>query len=152
MDGNHKLIKWRFVIDGCVDGYSRLTVFLKCATNNRANTVLANLLEAIQRFRCPARIRTDYATENIKFAKWMLEHHGIEKIPFITGLSVHNQRIERLWVDVKTYVICHFSNLFTYFESCSLLDSDDEVHLFALPFIFLPHINLNVRGAHGNME
>ena len=72
----------------------------------------------------------------------MLEHHGIEKIPFITGLSVHNQRIERLWVDVKIYVICHFSNLSTYPESCSLLDSDDEIHLFALHFIFLPHINL----------
>ena len=72
----------------------------------------------------------------------MLEHHGIEKIPFITGLSVHNQRIERLWVDVKIYVICHFSNLLTYLESCSLLDSDDEINLFALHFIFLPRINL----------
>ena len=90
----------------------------------------------------PARIRTDYGTENIEVAKWMLEHHGIEKLSFITGLSVHNQRIERLWVDVKIYVICHFSNLFTYPESCSLLDSDDEIHLFALHFIFLPHINL----------
>ena len=72
----------------------------------------------------------------------MLEHHGTEKVPFITGLSVHNQRIERLWVDVKNYVICHFSNFFTYLESCSLLDSDGEIHLFALHFIFLPHINL----------
>ena len=92
MDGNHKLIKWRFIIHGCVDGYSRLIVFLKCATNNRANTV-ANFLEAIQRFRCPVRVCTDYGTENIEVAKCMLEHHGTEKIPFITGLSVHNQRI-----------------------------------------------------------
>ena len=93
MDVNQKLIKWRFVIHDRVDGYSRLIVFLKCSTNNRANTVLANFLEAIQRFRCPARVRTDYGTENIEVAKWMLEHHGTEKIQFITGLSVHNQRI-----------------------------------------------------------
>lgn len=28
MDGNHKLIRWKFVIHGAVDGYSRLVTFL----------------------------------------------------------------------------------------------------------------------------
>ena len=31
------------VINGAIDGNSRLTVYLKCATNNRAETVLDNL-------------------------------------------------------------------------------------------------------------
>ena len=31
MDGNHKLIRWKFVIHGAVDGYSRLVTFLKCS-------------------------------------------------------------------------------------------------------------------------
>ena len=31
MDGNHKLIRWKFIIHGAVDGYSRLIVFLKCS-------------------------------------------------------------------------------------------------------------------------
>ena len=75
----------------------------------------------------------------------MLEHHETEKRPFITGLSVHNQRIERLWVDVQIYVICHFANLFTYLESCSLLDPDDEIHLCALHFIILPRINIMLK-------
>ena len=40
MDGNHKLIHWKCVIHGAVHGYSRLIVFLRCSTNNRAETVL----------------------------------------------------------------------------------------------------------------
>ena len=59
-----------------------------------------------------------------------------------TLMEKKKRKKKTLWVDVKIYVICHFSNLFTYLESCSLLDSDDEIHLFALHFIFLPHINL----------
>ena len=39
IDGNHKLFRWRFVIHGAIDGYSRLIVFLKCNTDNKANTV-----------------------------------------------------------------------------------------------------------------
>ena len=40
IDGNHKLIKWRFVVHGGVDGYCRLVTFLNCCTNNSAETVL----------------------------------------------------------------------------------------------------------------
>jgi hypothetical protein len=38
IDTNHKLISWRMVIHGCVDGYSRTIIYLKCATNNLATT------------------------------------------------------------------------------------------------------------------
>ena len=41
IDSNHKLIKWRFVVHGGIDGYSRVITFLKCHTNNRADTVLS---------------------------------------------------------------------------------------------------------------
>ena len=42
MDGHHKLIRWKFVIHGAIDGYSRLIVFLKCSTNNKSGTVFPN--------------------------------------------------------------------------------------------------------------
>ena len=63
-------------------------MFLKCATNSCANTGFENFLEAIQRFHCLARVHTDYGTEIIEAAKWMLQHHRTENRPFITGLSV----------------------------------------------------------------
>ena len=34
IDGLHKFIRWGFVVHGGIDGFSRLVVFLKCATNN----------------------------------------------------------------------------------------------------------------------
>ena len=36
IDGNRKLIKWCFVVNGGIDGYSRVITFLKCHTNNHA--------------------------------------------------------------------------------------------------------------------
>jgi len=56
IDGLHKLIKWGFVVHGGIDGYSRLIVFLKCATNNRAETVLAHFLESKEKYGLPSRI------------------------------------------------------------------------------------------------
>ena len=35
LDGNHKLIRWRFVIHHYIDGFSRLITFCRCSTNNR---------------------------------------------------------------------------------------------------------------------
>ena len=40
MDGHHKLIRWRIVIHGAIDGYSRIPVYLSASSNNRSQTVL----------------------------------------------------------------------------------------------------------------
>ena len=129
------------VIHGCIDGFSRLITFLQCSTNNEAETVLSLFLKAIHNFRCPLRIRTDHGTENIAMAEWLLNHHGVHKNPVITGKSVHNQRIERLWVDLSATATSHFVNLFYYMESIDILDPDNEVHLYALHFVYLQRIN-----------
>eukprot|EP00111_Clytia_hemisphaerica_P011752 TCONS_00034514-protein len=141
MDGFHKLIRWRLVIHGCIDGYSRAITFLKCSSNNRADTVLNLFLNSLTQFRCPIRIRSDHGIENTGVARWMLERFGVNQKPFITGRSVHNQRIERLWVDVKVYVASLFIDLFRTMEADALLDPDDELHLFCLHYIFIPRIN-----------
>ena len=39
VDTNHKLVRWNFVIFGCVDGFSRLCAALKCLNNNKAKCV-----------------------------------------------------------------------------------------------------------------
>lgn len=141
MDGHHKLIRWRMVIHGAIDGYSRTVVFLRCSTNNEAFTVLGLFEEALLKFNVPHRIRCDHGTENIEVARWMLARHDPLCNPVITGLSVHNQRIERLWRDVGDSFVRHYRCLFYFLEENFLLDPVNEVHLYALHFVFLPRVN-----------
>ena len=35
ISGNHSLIRWRFVIHGGIDGFSRFITYLHCSTNNQ---------------------------------------------------------------------------------------------------------------------
>ena len=46
LDGHHKLIRWKIVIDGGIDGFSRMVVFLRASVNNDASTVTEALLDA----------------------------------------------------------------------------------------------------------
>ncbi|CAB4024078.1 uncharacterized protein LOC110247927 [Paramuricea clavata] len=135
------MIRWRFVVHGGIDGFSRAVVYLGCACDNRSQTVFQLFLNSMSTYKCPRRIRSDHGTENVGVARWMLQHFGPASKPILTGLSVHNQRIERLWRDVNTYVISYFRNLFFYLESLDLLDPLIEVHLFALHYVFKPRIN-----------
>ena len=59
----------------------------------------------------------------------------------ITGSSVHNQRIERFWRDLHRCVTQLYNRLFYYLEFENLLDPLDNVNLYALHFVYLPHIN-----------
>ena len=74
IDGNHKLIRWRIVVHGGIDGFSRLVVFLNCANDNTAGTVLSHFHTAVEKYGLPSRIRCDRGGENTQVAMFMLEH------------------------------------------------------------------------------
>ncbi|XP_068724965.1 uncharacterized protein [Montipora capricornis] len=143
MDGNHKLIRWRMVVHGAIDGYSRLVVFLHCSNNNRAETVLQLFMKAVTEFGLPSRLRTDKGGENTAAALYMLQHplRGTGRGSVIAGSSTHNQRIERLWRDVYSGVLCLYQTLFYHLEEHGVLDPLNEVDLLALHTVFLPRIN-----------
>ncbi len=59
IDGHHKLIRWRFVIHGGVDGYSRLMVYLRCSMNNKSATVMTEFSDATRKYGVPSKVRSD---------------------------------------------------------------------------------------------
>ncbi|XP_062304625.1 uncharacterized protein LOC134009010 isoform X2 [Osmerus eperlanus] len=151
IDGNHKLIRWRFVVHGGIDGFSRLIVYLSAATNNRASTVLESFIGGINKFGLPSRVRSDKGGENIDVAQFMVEHRGENRNSHITGRSVHNQRIERLWRDVYIQVLDPFHVLFRNLEREGMLNPDDESY-FCTPLGFSASTTEATGLLHGSLE
>lgn len=103
--------------------------------------MLEYFMRAVTNWGTPSRVRSDYGGENVLVADYMLRVRGLDRGSFITGASVHNQRIERLWRDVRRVVVQQFSNLFYYMESIGILDPLQEADLFSLHFVFIDRIN-----------
>ncbi|CAC5379132.1 unnamed protein product [Mytilus coruscus] len=124
VDGHMKLIRWGISTHGGIDGYSRLITFVKADTNNKATTVLSHFVGACIQFGVPSRVRSDHGGENVMIALFMNLINGQDRRSHITGRSVHNQRIERLWRDIFKEVIHKYYDLFYRMEDRGLLDID----------------------------
>ncbi|CAG2225216.1 unnamed protein product [Mytilus edulis] len=138
MDGHMKLIRWGFVTHGCIDGYSRYITFLHCGTNNTASSVLEQFVKACTTLGVPSRVRSDHGAENTKVALFMNLIRG--RSSHITGRSVHNQRIERVWRDMHKEVTSVFKKEFYDMED-SLevqLDPSNNIHIWALQYVYIP--------------
>ena len=140
LDGNHKLIKWRLVIHGAIDGFSRTITFLHCSDNNQAPTVLNLFTTAAEYYGLPSKVRTDLGGENREVWRYMIEQHASESA-VITGSSTHNERIEQLWRDVYRCVGVIFADTFRQLEDEGSLDNLNDIDLYCLHFVFKPRIN-----------
>lgn len=94
-----------------------MVVFLKCSSNNRARTVYELFISAANRFGLPSRVRSDFGGENYLVARHMIRHRGQGRGSMLTGSYVHNQRIERLWVDMYRSVTISIIAFFTTWKS-----------------------------------
>ena len=128
------------MIHGAIDGHSRLITYLSCSTDNRAITVLSQFLKATCLYGLPLRVRSDHGGENLLVALFMHLVQGLEHRSFITGESVHNQRIERLWRDVFLHVLQYFYLVFYSLEDSEVLNPDNDVHRLSLHIVYLPEI------------
>ena len=141
IDGNHKLIRWRIIVHGGIDGYSRVVVFLKASSNNYATTMLTCFQKGVADYGLPVRVRSDLGGENVDVWRYMMQQHNEDPSCIIVGSSTHNERIERLWRDVHRCVLRPFSEKFQSLEQAGLLNPLNEVDIFCLHFCFLPRIN-----------
>ena len=141
IDGHHKLIRWRLVTHGGIDGYSRLITFLRCSTNNTAPTVLSAFSGAVHRYGVPLRVRSDLGGENVDVWRFMIAQHNGDESVVITGSSTHNERIERLWRDVFRCVAQLFYDTFHSLEVENLLNPLNEADIYCLHYVYVPIIN-----------
>lgn len=129
------------MIHGGIDGFSRLLVFLQASPNNMKSTVLRHFLAATSIYGLPSRVRVDHGGENNDICDLMELLQGRGRGSAIRGTSVHNQRIERVWVDTWNGATNLYYDLFHFLEHQGYLDINNQNHMWALHYVFLPRIN-----------
>jgi len=122
-----------------------MLVFLRCSTNNRADTVFSAFKDAIKDYGVPSRVRSDKGGENILVCQYMVSVRGLNRSSHIAGSSVHNQRIERIWRDVYRCVCATYHEIFYSLEEVGVLDPDNEMDLFVLQCLYKPLISHSLK-------
>ena len=133
--------RWGLSTHGCIDGFSRLITFMVCGTSNSASSVLKPFIRACSLYGIASQVRSDHGLENTKVA--LFTNLIRDPSSHITGRSIHNQRIERLWRDLHKEVTSTFYHEFYAMEDdpAIQLNPDNATHIQALHYVYLPVIN-----------
>ncbi|KAJ8319100.1 hypothetical protein KUTeg_004191 [Tegillarca granosa] len=141
VDTHHSLARWGIVVHGAIDGYSRLIPFMRASTYNTSKAAACFFVEGVKNYGVPSRVRADNGTEYVDTGRFMVEVNGEDRGSFLTGPSVHNQRIERLWRDVYMKVIDTYYKLFLYMEEEKVLDIGNDTQKWVLQYVFTQRID-----------
>ena len=87
----------------------------------------------------PSRVLGDHGVENV----------DIPAARFIMIASSWKEcsqpAYSAIMADVNRVLSAHYKDVFKFLQESMLLDSQNEVHLFALHFVYLPHINASLQ-------
>ncbi|XP_070410032.1 uncharacterized protein [Nothobranchius furzeri] len=116
VDSYDKLKPFGICINGAIDGFSRVMIWLHAYSTNNDPKVIAGyfITEVEKRMGTAARIRSDLGTENVimaemqRFLRWTQDQNV--RNSFITGSSNHNQRIEGWWAFLRRHHAQHWMN------------------------------------------
>jgi hypothetical protein len=102
INGHHKLMNYGLVTHGCIDGYSRAIMYMRCTDNNQAATTLRLFQGACLQYMLPSRVRGDRGGENIRIADTVIQHRHLyycpsrkALLPQAWWLTVPVQQLER---------------------------------------------------------
>ena len=106
---------------GAVDGFSRTIIYLCCANNNRAQMVLIYFQQGVLEYGFPDYVRSDHGGENMDVWRYVIFNHNLDYSCAITGSSVHNERIERLWWECIGVYPAHMQIYFEAWKAVGIL-------------------------------
>ncbi|KAF7354472.1 Integrase catalytic domain-containing protein [Mycena venus] len=147
-DANEKLTPWDFYVHGCIDGYSRLLIYLACCNNKRSKMVEDLFLAAVQIFGWPSRTRCDFEKENNGVERQMIAKRGVLHRASLRGRSTQNIRMERNWRDVRKDTLQVFREIFMHLEEVGLLDMNSPIDRVCLYIVFQPRIQASLDETH----
>ncbi len=126
VDSYDKLKPYGICINGAIDGFSQMVIWLHAYSTNSVPKIIAQYFidEVSSRNGTAAQIRTDIGTENcyIEQMQMFLRHDHLDNFShrcYLYGSSNHNQRIENWWDFLRKRHTQFWMNLFQ-----DLKDSD----------------------------
>jgi hypothetical protein len=122
IDGHEKLMPWGFYIHGAVDGYSEFVVWMFLTTTKKSSKIFEIYQQAVTQYGRSNTIRSDKGGETVLIAF----AHILADKKYTTGRSVHNSKIERIWVEVQRNVGLKYKERFVKMENEGLLDRRDN--------------------------
>lgn len=138
IDGYDKLKPYGFFISGCIDGYSRRIMWLKCAYTNHDPAVISRyFLDCTQHVGgFPDKCRTDCGTENTIIADIQALVNRRSNA-HLYGTSPANQRIEGWWSFYRKFRSQWWIELFEDLIQHGALSLGNAVHIECLRFCFM---------------